>query len=68
MIFSNVATDGEGNISVSVNDLSNGSSPAAGRNIGLSELTLTAVPEPSVFALLAGSLALVSVMMRRRQS
>lgn len=39
----------------------------AGDFFRINSLTLTTVPEPSSYALIAGSLALVSLMLRRRQ-
>ena len=41
--------------------------PAGATVIAVSALTLTAIPEPGTYALLAGALALVSVMVRRRR-
>ena len=38
------------------------------RNSTISALTITAIPEPGTYALLAGCLALTSVMIRRRRS
>ena len=40
----------------------------AGDFVRIDSLTLTAVPEPSVYSLLAGALALTSVMVRRRKA
>lgn len=45
--FTAVSTDGSGNISLTMNDISDGGPPAMGRNVGISELTLTIVGEVS---------------------
>lgn len=55
-------TDGSGNLVITVT----GSNANAAAHITVAALTLTAVPEPSAFALLAGCLALGAVMFRRR--
>lgn len=57
-------TDGSGNLVITVT----GSTDNAAAHITVAALTLTAVPEPSAFALLAGCLALASVMVRRRRA
>jgi hypothetical protein len=69
-VFYTGITSVGGTFSITINDISNGKAPTSGRNIGISELTLTAiaVPEPSSYALIASALALTSVMLRRRRA
>lgn len=62
--FTGLSTDGSGNISFYMIRNTNND----GRHVALESLSLTAVPEPSTFALLAGCFALSSVMLRRRHT
>ncbi|MGJ8653771.1 MAG: PEP-CTERM sorting domain-containing protein [Opitutaceae bacterium] len=57
-------TDGSGNLEIIVSGTN--ANPAA--HITVAALTLTAVPEPSSYALISGALALTSIMVRRRRS
>lgn len=62
---SGIAPDASGVILIQINDPNNGGSPANNRNVGLSELTIVAVPTPA--ALPAGLALLGLVAMRRRR-
>ncbi|WP_162025311.1 MULTISPECIES: PEP-CTERM sorting domain-containing protein [unclassified Lentimonas] len=55
-----LTTDGFGNIEIKVQENS--------LHVVAGALTLTAVPEPSSYALIAGAFALTSIMVRRRRS
>jgi hypothetical protein len=55
-----------GTFTLNLNDISDAKSPAAGRNIGLSELTLTVIPEPATIGML-GLGALITMVIRRMQ-
>ena len=69
--ISGVRTNGSGQIIIQINDPSNASAPAAQRNVGLAELTITAVgfaPEPSTLTLLSmGVLGPLLVRRRRKR-
>ncbi|WP_206753256.1 PEP-CTERM sorting domain-containing protein [Lentimonas sp. CC10] len=56
--FTGLSTDGLGNLVITVTE--------ANRFVSVSGLTLTAIPEPGTYALLAGIFGLSFVMLRRR--
>jgi hypothetical protein len=58
-------TSVDGTFTLTINDLSNAASPADGRNVGISELTLTAIPEPATIGMLGLGTAAILAFRRR---